>query len=61
MAGLNDGATVEVRGCAGWGAAESMRDGTVVIDGDAGNAVAASIRAGTVVVRATPRPGPGSR
>ena len=36
---------------AGWGAAESMRDGTVVIDGDAGNAVAASIRAGTVVVR----------
>ena len=49
--GLNDGATVEVKGGVGWGLAESMRDGTVVVDGDAGNAAAASIRAGTVVVR----------
>src|SRR5262245_58653713 len=36
VAGLNDGATVRVQGGAGWGAAESMRDGAVVIDGDAG-------------------------
>jgi glutamate synthase domain-containing protein 3 len=51
VAGLNDGATVIVRGGAAWGAGESMREGTIVIDGSAGNAVAASIRAGTVVVR----------
>jgi methylamine---glutamate N-methyltransferase subunit B len=51
VAGLNDGATVIVRGGAGWGAGESMLDGTVEIDGSAGNAVAASIRSGTVVVR----------
>jgi glutamate synthase domain-containing protein 3 len=51
VAGLNDGARVIVRGAAGWGAAESMFDGTVEIEGDAGNAVAASIRAGIVVVR----------
>jgi glutamate synthase domain-containing protein 3 len=51
VAGLNDGATVHVRGGVGWGAAESMRDGIVTIDGDAGNAVAAAIRAGVVVVR----------
>src|SRR4029077_8709652 len=31
VAGLNDGAIVEIHGGAGWGAAESMRDGTIVI------------------------------
>jgi glutamate synthase domain-containing protein 3 len=51
VAGLADGARVTVRGGAGWGAGESMRDGALVIEGNAGNAVAASIRAGTVVVR----------
>ncbi len=51
VAGLNDGATVIVRGGAGWGAGESMRDGIIDIEGHAGNAVAASIRAGTVIVR----------
>jgi glutamate synthase domain-containing protein 3 len=49
--GMIDGAHIEVRGSAGWGAAESMMDGTVFIDGSAGSGVAASIRGGTVVVR----------
>lgn len=49
-AGMNDGATVEVRGSAGWGLAEGMLSGTVVVRGNAGNGAAASIRGGTVVV-----------
>ena len=49
--GMNDGATVEIRGSAGWGLAEGMLSGTVVVDGNAGNGAAASIRGGTVVVR----------
>jgi glutamate synthase domain-containing protein 3 len=51
VAGMNDGARVVVRGGAGWGAGESMRDGSIDIAGCAGNAVAASIRSGTIVVR----------
>src|SRR5262245_4165559 len=48
---MMDGAHVEVRGSAGWGAGESMLNGTLVIDGHAGSGLAASIRGGTVVVR----------
>src|SRR5439155_24959526 len=51
VAGMMDGAQVEVRGSAGWGAGESMMSGTLIIDGNAGSGVAASIRGGTVVVR----------
>jgi glutamate synthase domain-containing protein 3 len=50
-AGMNDGATVEVRGSAGWGLAEGMLSGAVSVDGNAGNGAAASIRGGTVVVK----------
>ena len=49
-AGMNDGATVEIRGSAGWGLAEGMLSGTVTVHGNAGNGAAASIRGGTVVV-----------
>lgn len=49
--GMGDGPTIEIRGSAGWGAAESMMNGTVVIDGDAGSGVGAAMRGGTVVVR----------
>ncbi len=49
--GMADGATIHVRGSAGWGLAEGMLSGTVVVDGNAGNSAAASIRGGTVVVR----------
>src|SRR5437870_13086800 len=49
--GMNDGATIEIRGSAGWGLAEGMLSGTVVVDGNAGNSAAASIRGGTVVVK----------
>src|ERR1043166_1027081 len=31
--GMMDGATIEIKGSAGWGTAESMMNGTVVIDG----------------------------
>lgn len=48
--GMMDGATIEVKGSAGWGLAESMLSGTVLIHGSAGNGAAASIRGGTVVV-----------
>jgi glutamate synthase domain-containing protein 3 len=48
--GMNDGATVEIHGSAGWGLAEGMLNGTVVVRGNAGNGAAASIRGGTVVV-----------
>jgi glutamate synthase domain-containing protein 3 len=51
VAGMMDGAQIEVRGSAGWGAGESMMGGTLVIDGNAGSGLAASIRGGTVVVR----------
>ncbi len=49
--GMNDGATIEIRGSAGWGVAEGMLSGEVVVQGSAGNSAAASIRGGTVVVR----------
>lgn len=49
-AGLIDGPTVEIRGGAGWGLAESMMSGTVTVRGSAGNAAAAAIRGGTVVI-----------
>jgi glutamate synthase domain-containing protein 3 len=49
-AGMNDGATVDIRGSAGWGLAEGMLSGTVTVHGNAGNGAAASIRGGTVVV-----------
>ncbi|MBI3461662.1 MAG: hypothetical protein HY000_01175, partial [Planctomycetes bacterium] len=49
--GMGAGPTIEIRGSAGWGTAESMMNGTVIVDGNAGNGVAASIRDGTVVVR----------
>jgi methylamine---glutamate N-methyltransferase subunit B len=49
--GMGDGATIHVRGSAGWGLAEGQLSGTVVVDGNAGNSAAASIRGGTVVVR----------
>ncbi len=48
--GMNDGATVVIRGSAGWGLAEGMLSGTVIVHGNAGNGAAASIRGGTVVV-----------
>jgi glutamate synthase domain-containing protein 3 len=51
VAGMMDGASIEVHGSAGWGAGESMLGGTLVVDGSAGSGVAASIRGGTVVVR----------
>jgi glutamate synthase domain-containing protein 3 len=49
--GMNDGATIEIRGSAGWGVAEGMLSGEVIVHGSAGNSAAASIRGGTVVVR----------
>jgi glutamate synthase domain-containing protein 3 len=49
--GMSDGATIHVRGSAGWGLAEGILSGTIVVDGNAGNSAAASIRGGTVVVR----------
>lgn len=49
--GMNDGATVEIAGSAGWGLAEGMLSGTVIVEGNAGSSAAASIRGGEVVVR----------
>jgi glutamate synthase domain-containing protein 3 len=49
--GMNDGATIEIRGSAGWGVAEGMLSGHVTVDGNAGNGAAAAIRGGTVIVR----------
>jgi glutamate synthase domain-containing protein 3 len=49
-AGMSDGPTVEIKGSAGWGLAESMMNGTVIVHGSAGNGAAASIRGGTVVI-----------
>jgi glutamate synthase domain-containing protein 3 len=49
--GMTDGATIRIRGSAGWGLAEGMLSGTIIVDGNAGNSAAASIRGGTVVVR----------
>ncbi len=48
--GMNDGATLDVDGSAGWGLAEGMLSGTVTVRGNAGMGAAASIRGGTVVV-----------
>lgn len=48
--GMIDGATLEIRGSAGWGLAESMLDGAVIVHGHAGNGAAASIRGGTVAI-----------
>jgi glutamate synthase domain-containing protein 3 len=49
-AGMSDGATIRIRGSAGWGVAEGMLAGLVTVEGNAGNGAAASIRGGTVVV-----------
>jgi glutamate synthase domain-containing protein 3 len=49
--GMNDGATIEIKGSAGWGLAEGMLSGTVTVEGNAGSSAAASIRGGEVVVR----------
>lgn len=48
--GLADGSTVEVKGSAGWGFAESMLDGTAIVHGSAGNGAGAAIRGGAVIV-----------
>ncbi len=50
-AGLMDGATVRVKGSAGWGLAESMLSGEVTVEGSAGNSAGAAIRGGTVVIQ----------
>jgi glutamate synthase domain-containing protein 3 len=50
-AGLMDGATVRIKGSAGWGLAESMLTGEVVVEGNAGNSAGAAIRGGTLVVQ----------
>ena len=49
--GLVDGPTVEIKGSAGWGVAESMMNGTVIVHGNAGNGAGAAIRGGTLVIR----------
>ena len=49
-AGMIDGPTIEIKGSAGWGLAESMMNGVVIVQGSAGNGAAASIRGGTVVI-----------
>jgi glutamate synthase domain-containing protein 3 len=49
-AGMIDGPTIEIKGSAGWGLAESMMNGTVIVHGSAGNGAGASIRGGTVVI-----------
>lgn len=49
--GMGDGATIEVRGSAGWGLAEGMLNGLVIVEKNAGNGAAAAIRGGTVLVR----------
>src|SRR5207247_10428365 len=43
-AGMVDGPTVEIRGSAGWGVAESMMNGTVLVQGGGGHAAAAVMR-----------------
>ena len=48
--GLSDGATIRVKGSAGWGLAESMLDGEVTAEGNAGNSAGAAMRGGTVVI-----------
>jgi glutamate synthase domain-containing protein 3 len=48
--GLNDGASIEILGSAGWGVAESMLSGDVHVRGNAGSGAAAALRGGTVVV-----------
>ena len=49
-AGMIDGPSVEIKGSAGWGLAESMMHGTVIAHGNVGNGAAASMRGGTVVI-----------
>jgi glutamate synthase domain-containing protein 3 len=48
--GLNNGASIEVHGSAGWGLAESMMSGLVQVHGHAGSGAAAALRGGTVVI-----------
>jgi glutamate synthase domain-containing protein 3 len=48
--GLTDGATIEVRGSAGWGTAESMLSGRVVVHGNAGNSAGAAMRGGELII-----------
>jgi glutamate synthase domain-containing protein 3 len=49
-AGLIDGPTIDIRGSAGWGVAESMLTGLVNVRGSAGNGAGAAIRGGTLVI-----------
>jgi glutamate synthase domain-containing protein 3 len=49
-AGMSDGPTVEIRGSAGWGVAESLMAGLVTVYGSAGNGAGAAIRGGTLVI-----------
>jgi glutamate synthase domain-containing protein 3 len=57
--GFNDGATIEVRGNAGWGLGEAMASGRIVVHGSTAWAAGASMRGGTIVIRgdAGPRTG----
>ena len=50
-AGMNQRASVRVRGNAGTGLAENIMSGTVTVDGDASAAAAATGRGGLVIVR----------
>ena len=50
-AGMSDGPTVEIKGSAGWGVAESLLSGIVIIQGSAGNGAGAAMRGGTIVIR----------
>ena len=50
-AGLMDGATISIKGSAGWGLAESMLAGEVTVAGNVGNSAGAAIRGGTLVVQ----------
>jgi glutamate synthase domain-containing protein 3 len=50
-AGMNQRASVRVRGSAGVGVAENMMSGTVTVDGDASQSAGATARGGLLVVR----------
>ncbi|MDW5594072.1 hypothetical protein VSS74_06985 [Conexibacter stalactiti] len=50
-AGMNQRATVRVRGSAGTGVAENMMSGRVLVDGDVSQSAAASAHGGLLVVR----------
>ena len=48
--GMNDGATIEIRGSAGNSAAASIRGGTVVVRGDAGARAGVAMKGGMLLV-----------